>query len=316
MKSWNLRCIALLAWILAGHLSLFAQPAADKPPLNTLGLETDLRDPSAQPLSLPTLPLPGAETAYESETRYAPTARPLPEVPRPVERPIVGEAVEATTAGLTLRGYLTRPSSPPFNGGLLLLPEFWGVNEATRQRADDFARYGYRVLVLDFYDGQPVASRGDAARLMRELDRELTQRRIGAAAQWLSSTSGVRDLPVAIIGYGLGATLGLHAMTQPDPTPPAVRGLVLFYGETIAEPGRLETLGIPIVGFYATEDFWVRPEKVAAFDDALTSAGVPHQFFHFDTQTGFGLEPADYRQQGYHHAANDRILDFLARYLH
>ena len=103
-----------------------------------------------------------------------------------------------------------------------------------------------------------------------------------AGLEWLKkNANGVK---VGTIGWCMGGGESLKASLH-DPKDVAVT--VMFYGMPVDDVAKLKTLQGPLLGIWANKDGWITPDKVAAFDKALTEAGIKHEFHAYDADHAF-----------------------------
>lgn len=182
-----------------------------------------------------------------------------------------------TAGGTAFRAWETGPSAAP---GVVLVHEWWGLNEVTKASAEELGKLGYRALAVDLYAGRVTADRAEAAKLMGGLDKKLALAKIDAAVRHLAA-GGRR---VGTIGWCMGGGLSLRAaLSQPD----LVAAAVIFYGETVEDPALLATLRGPVLGVFAERDGWITRAMADRFESALTTAKVPHDVRVFPADHAF-----------------------------
>src|ERR1041384_6712715 len=97
-------------------------------------------------------------------------------------------------------------------------------------------------------------------------------------------------MKVATIGWCMGGGESLKASLN---DPKDVNATIIHYGMPVTDVSKLKTLRGPLLGIWANKDGWITPDKVAAFDKALTEAGVKHEFHSFGARssTFFAFPP-------------------------
>lgn len=158
--------------------------------------------------------------------------------------------------------------------GVLVVHEWWGLNDYPRKRAEMLAELGYTGFALDMYGSGKVADHPDDAKaFMQEVmsNMEAAERRFDAAKEVLASHRTVDPDRIAAIGYCFGGGVVLHmARTGAD-----LDGVVSYHGmlgtETPAEPGAVKA---KILAFTGGEDPFVPNEQVQAFKDEMEAAGA------------------------------------------
>ena len=207
-----------------------------------------------------------------------------------------------STAG-DAHGVLVTPAASAGGGkppGIVVLQEWWGINEQIVSVAERYAQAGFVALVPDLYHGQLAKDAEEASRLMKALDAGQAVQEIAGAVAFLRERSNGK---VAVTGYCLGGALAFRTAVN-------VRGLaavVPFYGL----PGDLDWARIdaPIQAHFATHDDWA---TVAGAQKIQAAVSVPMELHVYDAQHGFANE----RRPEVHHAeaaaqAWDRALAFL-----
>lgn len=182
------------------------------------------------------------------------------------------------------RAYLSLPAgaAPPL-AGVVVIHEWWGLNDHVRHWTDRLAAEGYAALAVDLYGGR-VATTPDAAHaLMKGLDRARALARLRAAFTFLREDARVRAPKVASIGWCLGGTWSLElAMAEPG-----LAACVLFYGRVEADPERLKAVRAPVCAIFGTRDRSIPEATVAKFERDLALVQVPHEVHRFDADHAF-----------------------------
>jgi len=201
-----------------------------------------------------------------------PIASPAAEVePR---QPVTTETVTyATVNGAPVSGYLARPrdASGPLPG-IIVIHEWWGLNDNIRSMARRLAGEGYEVLAVDLYGGA-AAQTPDAARaLMQRVmdDPGPAQDNLRQAAAYLRDTRKVRKL--GVIGWCFGGGWSLQtALMLPD----RVDATVMYYGRLETDRQRLKALRAPLLGLFGAADTGIPVAGVRQFEATLKELGKP-----------------------------------------
>jgi carboxymethylenebutenolidase len=218
---------------------------------------------------------PGADVDSAVPAHQKHPVDPKPPTPR-------GKPVELTLPdGKTSAAYVARPKGAP-RGGLLIVHEWWGLNDAVKAEADRYAGQGYLVLAVDLFGGTVTSDAEEAQKLMSALDEKAATETEVAGVDWLA-----RALPgkkVATLGWCMGGGQSLNASLASGGK---VGATVMYYGLPVTDVNLLRKLQGPILGIWARRDGWITPEKVAAFDIALKDAGIKHEFRSYDADHAF-----------------------------
>jgi carboxymethylenebutenolidase len=246
--------------------------------------------------------------------------RPISSTPRPVteatptgegvgsaetnmttEEGLVAEMVEyAGPDGEMLPGYLARPEGA--EGPLpavIVLQEWWGLNEHIKDVTRRVALEGYVALAPDLYKGVVATEPDEARKLVMELDMPAAIQEIGSGADFLLAQDFVAGDQVGIMGFCMGGGLVLQAALN-DAGTGRYGAAVAFYGTPLT-PDQAAQVETPVLGLYGADDGGIPVADVNAMQEALTAAGVtnevhvyegaPHSFFN-DTRESYRPEAA------------------------
>ena len=149
---------------------------------------------------------------------------------------------------------------------VILIHEWWGLDDSMRGLADRLASEGFIVLAVDLYNGKTAARAPDARKLMLEVveNPQFAEQNIKKAFTWVHETTGATE--VAVVGYGYGGGWSLHAaMAIPDQLDAAV----IFYGQVSSNEEALRSIEVPVLGFFGETDTAVPAEAVVEFEKTL-----------------------------------------------
>jgi carboxymethylenebutenolidase len=188
------------------------------------------------------------------------------------QRAVVSETLPyAEVDEQLVRGYFVFPADmvDPLPA-IIVIHEWWGLNEGVRAMADRLAGEGYIVLAVDLYGGKIAATPADARSLMLSVveNREFAESNIRQAYDWLQSTAGAPR--IGSLGWCFGGGWSLNtALLFPNDLDAAV----IYYGQVVEDEAVLEPLNVPILGLFAAEDRGIKVESVHAFATALENLG-------------------------------------------
>lgn len=150
---------------------------------------------------------------------------------------------------------------------VVLIHEWWGLNENIRGLADRLASEGFIVLAVDLFQGQTAASLVEARQLMVEVleDTGLIEENIRQASDWLKTIAGSPS--VAVVGYGLGGTWSLNSASQLGDELDAA---VIYYGQVTDNEEVLAAISVPVLAFFGGRDTLIPAESIEAFEAAMT----------------------------------------------
>jgi carboxymethylenebutenolidase len=215
----------------------------------------------------------------------------------------MGSMIEfARPDGGRTRGYLaTAGHGRP---GIVVIQEWWGLNDQICGVADRFARAGCNALAPDLYKGRLTASPDEANHLMEGLNfPDATHQDLRGAALHLKETSG----KVAVMGFCMGGALTIAALVHI----PELAAGVCFYGippKEFADPARIR---VPFQGHFANQDDWCTPAAVDALEATLKGAGAAYEIYRYDAAHAFANE----RSAAYNVACANLAWERMAAFL-
>jgi carboxymethylenebutenolidase len=224
------------------------------------------------------------------------------------EHPITASDARFTSGGKTAGGYLARPvgiTSPP---ALVLIHEWWGLNDHIKDIADRYARAGFAAAAVDLYQGAVTKDAGEAARLMSGLDADRALDDLRTTVDFLRAEGAPG---VGVTGFCMG---GVYTLLTACTTP--VDAAVAFYGIP-DDLSVIQNLSCPLLFIGGERDQWITVEKMKRLEAALKQHGkeaevriydgADHAFFN-DTRPDVysAADAAD---------AWQRAVDFFSRHL-
>lgn len=199
----------------------------------------------------------------------------------------------------TVRAYFSVPAGEGPFPGVILIHEWWGLNDWITANADTFARKGYAALAIDLYRGQVAASSDEAHELMRGLPEDRVVKDLHSAFAFLSQQRKVRAERIGAIGWCMGGSYGLVAAMEI----PHLSASVICYGRLVTERAQIAKLNCPVLGIFGESDKGIPVPSVKAFErtaqmmdkDVRTSIypGVGHAFMNPGNTRGYSKEAAD-----------------------
>lgn len=191
------------------------------------------------------------------------------EVPgKPAAGPHRGTLVELKSQR-PMKGYLVKPEGKGPFPGIVVVQEWWGLNNQIKGVADRLAAEGYAAIVPDLYHGKIATDPEQAHVLMRGLDDKEALADLGAAVDYLKSLPEVGSSKIGSVGFCMGGGLSL----QLDLNRPDMAGAVMFYGQPESDPARVKKAAGPVLGLFGEQDEGIPKEKVMAMEKALKDAG-------------------------------------------
>lgn len=192
---------------------------------------------------------------------------------------VVGKTVEYTADGTVMKGYLAyNDKIEGKRPGVLVVHEWWGLNDYARRRARMLAELGYTALALDMYgEGKQATHPDDAGKFSMELMKnfDVAKARFIAGEDFLKKQPTVDSDRVAAIGYCFGGGMALNMARQGVD----LKGVVSFHGGLAAvkpaEPGAIKA---KILVLHGSDDKFTTPEQIEAFKGEMKAAGADYRF--------------------------------------
>lgn len=198
----------------------------------------------------------------------------------------------------TVTGTLYTPAGKGPFPALIVIHEWWGLNDWVKEQASKFADEGYVALAVDLYRGKVATTPDLAHELMRGVPEDRAQRDLRAAFHYLAAQPNVKKRRIGSVGWCMGGGYSLDvALLEP-----ALAAAVINYGHLATDPAKLKKIKAPILGNFGGQDRGILPEDVKKFQQALTTLGkkqdikiypdAGHAFENPNNQQGYRAEDA------------------------
>ncbi len=210
--------------------------------------------------------------------------------------------------GSVCRGYLA--SAGQGAPGVVVIQEWWGLNEQICGIADRFAAAGFNALAPDLFHGRVTQKPDEASHLMNGLDFPgATHQDIRGAVEHLH---GMGSGKVAAMGFCMGGALTIAAALHV----PNLSAAACFYGIPPKEFADPADIRIPFQGHFGSKDDWCTPAAVDALEAAMCAKGAAPEIYRYDADHAFFNEqrPEVY-DAGCAKLAWERTVNFLAKNL-
>jgi len=198
------------------------------------------------------------------------------------------ESVRYTNDGVTMDGYIVYDSSKQGKRpAVLVVHEWWGLNDYPKMRAKKLAELGYVAMAVDMYGGgETEENPADAEKMSGPFyqNLQMTKSRFDAALKKLKTFSEVDTNNIAAIGYCFGGGVVLNVARLGE----NLKGVVSFHGMLIGAPADKNLLKAKILVCHGAADQFVKPQDVAQFKKQLDSIGADYTFKQYpDAQHAF-----------------------------
>lgn len=203
-----------------------------------------------------------------------------------------------------VKGHLVEPSSTPAPA-VLLIHEWWGLNQQIKDITSKFADEGFLALAVDLYNGE-VAQTPDAARsLMQNITPDEAEETLKAWIDWLREHPNGNG-KVGTVGWCFGGGWSLNASIA---TP--VDATVIYYGRCAKSAEETASLVGPVMGHFATRDQFIDMEMVAGFEKAMDASNKQYQNFWYEADHAFANPTGNRHDAEDAQLAWSRTLEFL-----
>ena len=191
--------------------------------------------------------------------------------------------------GNSVSGYLAEPESSEPAPGVVVIQEWWGLDDEVKSVADRLAKAGYRALVPDLYRGKLALEAIEAEHLMGDLNfGDAASQDIRGAVQYLKSTGSQK---VAVTGFCMGGALTVLSACHV----PELDGTVVWYGYPPLEFVDAKSITKPMMAHWATHDDFFAISGVDQLEAKLKEANVSHEFYRYDAKHAFANPKSDAR---------------------
>ncbi|MGE5110051.1 MAG: dienelactone hydrolase family protein [Acidobacteriaceae bacterium] len=162
--------------------------------------------------------------------------------------------------------------TPDGNGpfpALIVIHEWWGLNDWVKEQAQKLAENGYETLAIDLYRGKVATTPEEAHEIMRGVPEDRANRDLLAAYDYLAAQANVNKNKIGAIGWCMGGGYALDlALAQPK-----LAVTVINYGHLATDDAQLKKIDAKILGIFGEQDRGIPPDSVKAFEQQLKKLG-------------------------------------------
>jgi carboxymethylenebutenolidase len=219
------------------------------------------------------------------------------------------DSLQIETTGGPTTAYVDRPENNT-NTAVILIHEWWGINQHVRDIARRYAAEGYNCVAPDLYRGRVTQDAEEASTWMHALAIEDGLETIQKAIDAARDAYGFDQF--VITGYCMGGTFALRAACEI----PELKAAAPFYGD-LPEDDVLQKLSVPTLFIAGNRDNWITPQKVDGLRAAATKQGLPVETVSYDADHAFFNDTRpDVYNEGAAQDAWQRVLRHFERYTH
>ncbi len=196
-----------------------------------------------------------------------------------------GKTVSYKSGDETVQAVLYTPAGKGPFPAIIVIHEWWGLNDWVKDQAAKLAGEGYVALAIDLYRGKVATTPDQAHEIMRGVPEDRAKRDLHAAFEFLQSQSNVRKDRIGAIGWCMGGGYSLDVALQE----PTLAADVINYGHLATDPEALKKINAPILGLFGGQDQGITPDDVHKFEAAMKQLGKKIEVKIYD-DAGHGFE--------------------------
>lgn len=208
------------------------------------------------------------------------------------------QAVTFPSGDSTAQGFLYLPQGAGPHPAVLVIQEWWGVNDWIKEQAAGFAAKGYVALAVDLYHGKIADNPETAHELMRGLPQDQGVRDLTSGFQFLAARKDVKRSRIGAVGWCMGGGFAAQLAVAE----PALKAVAINYGALPTDKAALGKIHAAVLGNFGGLDQGISADSIHAFEAALKSQGKPvdakiypdagHAFENPNNKTGYKPEDA------------------------
>jgi carboxymethylenebutenolidase len=212
--------------------------------------------------------------------------------------PVKTETVSFPSGAETATGYLAVPDSPGRHPALVVIQEWWGLNDWVKEQAHKFAAQGFVALAPDLYRGKVATDPATAHELSRGMPQDRAVADLKGAFAYLAARADVDPSKIGSVGWCMGGGLSLQLAVHE----PRLAACVVNYGAMPTDAEDIRKIQAPILGNFGADDRGISPDAVQAFEEAMKAAGksidakiyegAGHAFENPNNKSGYRAEAA------------------------
>jgi carboxymethylenebutenolidase len=210
----------------------------------------------------------------------------------------------------TVQAVLYTPAGKGPFPAIIVIHEWWGLNDWVKDEAAKLAGEGYVALAIDLYRGKVATTPEMAHEIMRGVPEDRAKRDLHAAFEFLQSQPNVKKDRIGAIGWCMGGGYSLDVALQE----PTLAADVINYGHLATDTEALKKINAPILGSFGGQDHGITPDDVHKFEAAMKQLGKKVDIKIYD-DAGHGFENPN-NKDGYRAADTadvwQRTISFLS----
>jgi carboxymethylenebutenolidase len=165
----------------------------------------------------------------------------------------------------TVQAILYTPAGKGPFPAIIVIHEWWGLNDWVKEQASKLADQGYEALAIDLYRGKVATTPDVAHEIMRGVPEDRAKRDLHAAFEFLQSQPNVKKDRIAAIGWCMGGGYSLDVALQES----MLAADVINYGHLATDADAIKKINAPILGLFGGLDQGITPDDVHKFEAAM-----------------------------------------------
>jgi carboxymethylenebutenolidase len=223
-----------------------------------------------------------------------------------------GKPVSYKSGDETVNGILYTPQGKGPFPALVVIHEWWGLNDWVKEQASKLADQGYVALAIDLYRGKVATTSDEAHQIMRGVPSDRANRDLLAASAYLRSLTNVNPPLVGDIGWCMGGGYALDLAIAD----PKLKVAVINYGHLATDDASLKKINAAILGIFGGQDKGITPADVNKFESQMKALGKTVEIRSFPNAGHAFQNPNDQRYRADDAAEAWKLtVAFLAKYL-
>ena len=188
--------------------------------------------------------------------------------------PTFAGMIQTTVNKQSLTGYLALPKGAGTHPAIVVIHEWWGLNDWVKEQTDSLADHGYIALAVDLNKGHVAHDDESAHQYMSGLVEDEAMATLRRATDYLRGRNDVRAQAIGVIGWCMGGRYSIR-LAAADP---GIRACVMYYGAPITDPRTIKGIQAAVLGNFGGDDKGPSPDQALAFEKALRGAGKKVDF--------------------------------------
>ena len=211
-----------------------------------------------------------------------------------------------------VKGFLAVPEGKGPFPAIVVIQEWWGLNDWVKEQAQRLAKEGYITLAPDLYRGKVATVPAQAMKLMQGLPRDRALRDLKAATDYLARDDRVNKEKIGVIGWCMGGGYALQLALHDK----RIKACTMCYGRVVTNARDLQRLNASVCGIFGTKDRGIKIEDVRKFKAALDKSDKKdHTINEYEAGHGFMRKGGDAYNEDATRSAWEVIDKFFARSL-